>query len=158
MKDISLLEKILSKFLSHEQISALTEEISKGVSLVNSIIDKNEKVKATKELVVETFKSVDKMQGICLVTADHGNADEMYELDKKTGCAKINKEGKIAVKTSHTLNRVPFYIYDNFHADKYQTVECRDGEYGLANVAATVVTLLGEEAPSVWKQSIIELK
>ena len=61
MKDISLLEKILSKFLSHEQIAALTEEISKGVSLVNSIMDKNEKVKATKELVIETFKSVDRM-------------------------------------------------------------------------------------------------
>ena len=61
MKDISLLEKILSKFLSHEQIAALTEEISKGVSLVNGIIDKNEKVKATKELVVRTFKSTDRM-------------------------------------------------------------------------------------------------
>jgi 2,3-bisphosphoglycerate-independent phosphoglycerate mutase len=115
-------------------------------------------VEAVDLCLARIFKSVDKMQGICLVTADHGNADEMYELDKKTGCAKINKEGKIAVKTSHTLNRVPFYIYDNFHAEKYRTVECRDGEYGLANVAATVVTLLGEEAPSVWKQSIIELK
>ena len=104
------------------------------------------------------LRSVDKVHGVCLVTADHGNADEMYELDKKTGLAKVNKDGKIAVKTSHTLNKVPLYIYDNFHADEYRTVECRDGEYGLANVAATVVTLMGEEAPSVWQQSIIELK
>lgn len=61
MKDTSLLEKILSKFLSHEQISALTEEISKGVYAVNGVIDKNEKIKAKKEFVVETFKSIDKM-------------------------------------------------------------------------------------------------
>ena len=61
MKDTSLLEKILGKFLSHEQIVALTEEISKGVSVVNGIIDKNEKVKAKKEFVVETFKSIDRM-------------------------------------------------------------------------------------------------
>ena len=61
MKDTSLLEKILGKFLSHEQIAALTEEISKGVSLVNGVIDKNEKVKAKKEFVVETFKSIDRM-------------------------------------------------------------------------------------------------
>ncbi len=61
MKDTSLLEKILGKFLSHEQIVALIEEISKGVSVVNGIIDKNEKVKAKKEFVVETFKSIDRM-------------------------------------------------------------------------------------------------
>ncbi|MBP5202587.1 hypothetical protein J6253_07605 [bacterium] len=61
MKDTSLLEKILSKFLSHEQIVALTEEISKGVSVVNGVIDKNEKVKAKKEFVLETFRSVDRM-------------------------------------------------------------------------------------------------
>ena len=61
MKDTSLLEKVLGKFLSHEQIVALTEEISKGVSVVNGVIDKNEKVKAKKEFVIETFKSIDRM-------------------------------------------------------------------------------------------------
>ena len=61
MKDTSLLEKILGKFLSHEQIVALVEEISKGVYAVNGVIDKNEKVKAKKEFVIETFKSVDRM-------------------------------------------------------------------------------------------------
>ena len=63
MKDISILEKVLSRFLTHEQIFALIEEISKGVAVVNGIIDKNEKVKAKKELVVETFKSIDRMIG-----------------------------------------------------------------------------------------------
>jgi uncharacterized protein YfkK (UPF0435 family) len=61
MKDASLLEKILGKFLSREQIVALVEEISKGVSVVNGIIDKNEKIKAQKEFVFETFRSIDRM-------------------------------------------------------------------------------------------------
>ncbi len=101
------------------------------------------------------LKAVDKVNGICLITADHGNADEMFELDKKTGEPKKNKEGKTALKTSHTLNKVPFYIYDNNNENSY---ECIDGEYGLANVASTVVTLLGEEAPSVWEKSMVKRK
>ena len=61
MTDISMLEKILDKFLTHEQIVALTEEIAKGVSFLNNIIDKNEKTKAKKEFIVSTFKSIDEM-------------------------------------------------------------------------------------------------
>ncbi len=63
MKDITSLEKILGKFITHEQIAALTDEIARGISFINGIIDKNEKTKAKKELIVETFKSIDKMIG-----------------------------------------------------------------------------------------------
>ena len=61
MNDMSMLEKILSKFLTREQIVAFTEEIAKGVTFLNNIIDKNEKNKARKEFVVATFKSMDEM-------------------------------------------------------------------------------------------------
>ena len=99
---------------------------------------------------------IDSVNGVAIITADHGNADEMYELDKKTKQPKADKDGHFKAKTSHTLNPVPCIIYDNFGADSY-TVNL-DGEYGLSNVAATLVNLMGYEAPSFWDKSIITLK
>ncbi len=100
---------------------------------------------------------VDKLHGAALITADHGNADEMYELDKKTGAPKTNKDGSYKAKTSHTLNPVPCYIYDNYSADKYE-VKADEGKFGLSNVAATMVNLLGYNAPAAWDESIIKVK
>ena len=98
--------------------------------------------------------AVDKAGGVALITADHGNADEMAEFDKKTHEIKRNKDGSIKAKTIHTLNPVPFIIYDNVNPSAY-TVK-KDGSFGLSNVAATVVNLLGYKAPSMWDESIIE--
>ncbi|MBO4308792.1 MAG: 2,3-bisphosphoglycerate-independent phosphoglycerate mutase [Clostridia bacterium] len=100
---------------------------------------------------------VDEMGGVAIVTADHGNADEMFEMDKKTGLPKVDKNGKMKAKTSHTLNPVPCIIYDNTAAKEHYTVK-KDGKFGLSNVAATTVNLLGYEAPEMWDDSIIELK
>ncbi len=98
--------------------------------------------------------ALDKVGGVALITADHGNADEMYEMDK-AGNPKVDKNGKFKAKTSHTLNPVPCIIYDNVTADKY-TVKKDEGKFGLSNVAATMVNLLGYEAPAMWDESIIE--
>ncbi|MGN1111274.1 MAG: 2,3-bisphosphoglycerate-independent phosphoglycerate mutase, partial [Oscillospiraceae bacterium] len=76
-----------------------------------------------------------------LVTADHGNADEMLEK---------NKKGEVQVRTAHSLNPVPFIIYDK---DVKYTI--KDGEYGLSNVAPTVVKMLGLTAPDCWQDSMI---
>ena len=102
------------------------------------------------------LKVVDELEGAALITADHGNADEMYELDK-SGNAKMNKDGSFKAKTSHTLNPVPFIIYDNFTSDKY-TVKLGRDDFGLSAVAATTVNMLGFEAPAIWDESMIELK
>ena len=103
------------------------------------------------------LKVVDKLHGAAIITADHGNADEMYELDKKSGAVKRGADGKPKAKTSHTLNRVPCIIYDNFTADSY-TVKEDDGTFGLSNIAATTANLLGYEAPEMWDASLIDLK
>ncbi len=95
---------------------------------------------------------IDEVKGVALITADHGNSDEMYETDKK-GNVKTNKDGSFKAKTSHTLNPVPCIFYDNFYKDSYEVVN-KEG-YGLANLAATTVNLLGYTAPSMWKESII---
>jgi len=99
---------------------------------------------------------VDELEGAALITADHGNADEMYEIDKKTKAPKANKDGSFKAKTSHTLNPVPFIVYDNFTKDKY-TVKVGRDDFGLSAVAATTVNMLGYEAPDIWDESMIEL-
>ena len=98
---------------------------------------------------------VDKLEGVALITADHGNADEMYECDKK-GMPKAGKDGSFKAKTSHTLNPVPFIIYDNYYTDKYE-VKADNGEFGLSNVASTAVNFLGYEAPEMWDASVINV-
>ncbi len=103
------------------------------------------------------LKVVDELHGVAIITADHGNADEMYELDKKSGAVKYNKDGSAKAKTSHTLNPVPCIIYDNFYRDAY-TVCADEGAFGLSNVAATTVNLLGYNAPAMWDASMITLK
>lgn len=103
------------------------------------------------------LKAVDRVGAVAIFTADHGNADEMAETDKKTGSLKHNKDGSLKAKTSHTLNRVPCILYDNVASDTY-TVREDDGSFGLSAVAATVVNLLGYEKPDMWDDGIITLK
>ena len=98
---------------------------------------------------------VDSLGGVALITADHGNADEMCEVDKKTGEPKLDKDGNMKSKTSHTLNPVPCIIYDNKFADNYKVIQ--KDTYGLSNIAATLVNLMGYEAPEIWDESMIEV-
>ncbi len=99
--------------------------------------------------------AVDKAGGVALITADHGNADEMYEIDKKTGKPKTDKEGHYKAKTSHTLNPVPCILYNNV-CDKITLKEDK-GTFGLSDVAATMVNLMGYEAPSMWDESLLKI-
>ena len=57
--------------------------------------------------------------GVALITADHGNADEMYELDKKTKQPSLNTDGSYKAKTAHTLNPVPLILFDNVTGGKF---------------------------------------
>ncbi|TGL60768.1 2,3-bisphosphoglycerate-independent phosphoglycerate mutase [Leptospira sarikeiensis] len=88
---------------------------------------------------------------VLLVSADHGNADEMYQLDKK-GNVEKDKEGKPVPKTSHTLNPVPFSVLDPENKIKLRT-DVKDP--GLANVAATILDIMGFETPEDYHPSLI---
>jgi 2,3-bisphosphoglycerate-independent phosphoglycerate mutase len=98
---------------------------------------------------------IDALKGVAIITADHGNADEMYELDKKSGQPKQSKDGRFKSKTAHTLNPVPFIFYDN---QTQGAAEIAEGSFGLSNLASTIVNLLGYEAPAVWDPSILRFK
>ncbi len=93
-----------------------------------------------------------KLGGIALITADHGNADEMYEMDKKGGVKMEN--GKPKAKTSHTLNPVPFIIYDPGFQGEY-ALRTDIAKPGLANIAATACALMGLTAPADYEPSLV---
>ena len=113
-------------------------------------------VEAVDLALARLLKVVDALGGVALVTADHGNADEMYEVDKKTRQPKQNPDGSYQSKTSHTLNPVPFILYDNQTKGALDLV--RGNQFGLSNVASTIVNLLGYEAPEMWDQTMLDLK
>ena len=103
------------------------------------------------EIAVETVdlclarvkKACEEHGAILIVTADHGNADQMLEKTKKGG---------IAPRTAHSLNPVPFIVYD-----KDETHALKEGSgFGLANVAPTVAGLLGLKPYDCWEESMLK--
>lgn len=109
-------------------------------------------VEAVDLCLARLIPAIHRLGGCAIVTADHGNADEMYEMDKKGG-VKL-EGGRPKAKTSHTLNPVPFIISDPDFAGRYRL---RDdiAKPGLAHVAATALDLMGYAAPEGYEPSLI---
>jgi len=112
--------------------------------------------KAADEAVKIILDAIEQVGGIYLVTADHGNAEDMVKRNSKTGQPAKDKDGKIQILTSHTLSPVPIAIGGpglkeglRFRSDLQQP--------GLANVASTIINLLGFEAPSDYEPTLIEV-
>ena len=103
------------------------------------------------EIAVETvdlclariLKACDERGCILVVTADHGNSDQMLEK---------NKKGVISVRTAHSLRPVPFIIHDPDQRHEMDT----ESPFGLANVAPTVVELLGLKPYDCWEKSMLK--
>ncbi|MBF0609258.1 MAG: 2,3-bisphosphoglycerate-independent phosphoglycerate mutase [Candidatus Magnetobacterium sp. LHC-1] len=100
-------------------------------------------VETVDECVAKLLSVVEGLGGTVIVTADHGNADEMFEV----------KKGKKTAKTSHTLNKVPFVIVDFGFKSEYRLSGVSNP--GLSNVAATICNLLGFEKPPQYDASLI---
>lgn len=94
-----------------------------------------------------------KAKGILMITADHGNADEMYDHAKDGSIAK-DENGKFKLKTSHTLNKVPFFIYAPGVDGLKLNPEIE--KPGLGNIAATNFNLLGLQAPKDYMPSLLK--
>lgn len=92
---------------------------------------------------------------VLIVTADHGNADEMFETIKNADKDWLKKPTAALPKpkTSHTLNPVPFYIYDPKDPKGWRLTSV-DG--GLGNVANTVLVLMGLHPRSIYLPSLVE--
>ncbi len=79
-----------------------------------------------------------------VITADHGNADDMYQKKK-------NEDTPNIPKTSHSLNPVPFIIVSD---DKEFTL--KEGNFGLANVAKTLCNIMGLDGQEAWEESMLQ--
>lgn len=104
--------------------------------------------------LARVLAAMQRLGGITLVTADHGNADEMYEYDKKKKQFKRDASGGLAAKTAHTLNPVPFTIVDPGFAGEYELDPTLERP-GLSNIAATALSLMGYEPPAAWDRPLI---
>ncbi len=91
---------------------------------------------------------------ILLVTADHGNCDEMFE-GKQDGWENWESiQARLSPKTAHTLSPVPLYLYDPAGGSPYRLRH--DATLTLANIANTVLSLMGLEPRDLYQPSIIE--
>lgn len=115
-----------------------------GGDMVGHFADMEATITAMEAIDISLKRIVDavnKLGGITVITADHGNAEELADADGTP-------------KTSHTTNRVPcIFVDETDNASKYRLSK---GDRGLANLASTIAMLLGEEPDEAWLPSIIE--
>jgi 2,3-bisphosphoglycerate-independent phosphoglycerate mutase len=93
-------------------------------------------VETVDECLGEVLAAVERAGGVSIVTADHGNAEQMLETDG------------VSTHTAHTTNLVPVVLTD-------PTLELRErGE--LSDLAPTALALLGLPQPSLMSgQSLL---
>lgn len=99
--------------------------------------------------------AVNRAGATMIVTADHGNLEMMWEVDRKTGAVKTDGDGKPMVKTSHTLSPVPWCVVGR-EAGRFRKNNAVT-KPGLGNIAATILTLLGFDPPADYLPPLIEV-
>ena len=104
-----------------------------------------EAIRVLEDAMGQLLEVIAELGGVLVFTADHGNADIMY----------TEKDGVKTPLTSHTLSPVPFAIFDPSNEGALGLADIEGA--GLSNVAATLVNLLGFEAPDDYDQSLISL-
>jgi len=87
-------------------------------------------VEATDAAIDRILTAVEKIDGVALITADHGNCELMF--DEKSG----------QPHTAHTTNPVPLILFD----PRKRFGSLRDGG-ALENVAPTILAILGIDQP-----------
>lgn len=96
--------------------------------------------------------AVAKAGGVMIITADHGNSDDMYE-HKKDGSLAKDGAGRPKAKTSHSLNPVPCIVFDPCYNGEYSK-ELKTG-LGISSIATTCIEMLGYKAPSDYDPCIV---
>ena len=96
-------------------------------------------VEAVDSALDNIVRAIDAVNGLLVITADHGNADEMLI---------SNQNETLEISTKHSLNPVPFLIYDPLYNGDYR-LKPFGQEYNnnLSNIAATNFLLLGQAVP-----------
>ena len=115
-----------------------------------------EAVRALDEAVGHLVAIIDELEGTVIITADHGNCEQMYAVNKKTGEAVLGAGGNFDKMTSHTLNPVPFMMRSP-DVGKFELND-KVKDPGLGNIASTLLMLLGFNKPDDYLDSIIRVK
>ncbi len=93
---------------------------------------------------------------ILLITADHGNVEEMVRRNKKTGALQKTPDGEFVISTSHSLNPVPFILFDPTGQWTLADATGYDSVVGsIARVGATLLTLAELPVPSDYLPSLV---
>ena len=112
-------------------------------------------VEAVDRAVGRLIEAIDKLGGTVIITADHGNCEQMTAVDEKTGRPVMGAGGEYKPQTSHTLNPVPFIIHGP-DTGRYKLAGIPDP--GLGNIASTILLLLGYEKPDDYLEPLIRVK
>jgi 2,3-bisphosphoglycerate-independent phosphoglycerate mutase len=105
-------------------------------------------------------KAVEEAGAVMIITADHGNSDDMFEHDKKTGAVSLKADGTPKAKTSHSLNPVPCIVYDPEYKGEYQREpkeSCLNEGLGISSIAAACMHLLGFVPPEDYDKSVLKM-
>ena len=89
-------------------------------------------IESVDECIGKIYQKINELNGILIITADHGNCD--YMLDDNNN-----------VITSHSINPVPFLVTKN--------IKLKNGK--LADIAPTVLTLLNIKVPKEMTGEIL---
>lgn len=103
-------------------------------------------VETVDQCVGDLLEVIKELDGVAVVTADHGNSDEMFTIDEN---------GTKKALTAHTLNPVPFAVYDPGYKGEYEMAFPEKA--GLSNVASTLLNLLGFEKVEDYAPSLIRM-
>ena len=108
--------------------------------------------------------AVEEVGGVLLITADHGNADLMVELDKK-GAKILAPDGSPKPQTSHSLNPVPFVLLDasglwrltepTRDLARWSEPATAQATESIARIGATLLTLAGLPVPETYLPSLV---
>ncbi len=91
-------------------------------------------------------ESLEAVNGLAIITADHGNADEMII---------TNKSGVEEISTKHSINPVPLVLFDPHFKGEYQLKALQDkSPLNLSMIAATNYILLGKPVPTDINDSL----
>ena len=108
--------------------TAETEKYAHVTFFLNGGIE--EPKEGEERVLVASPKAILAKGGFALITADHGNADHMFD---------VASDGSKHPFTAHTTNRVPFIIVD----EKAKLTGIEDGR--LSDIAPTMLTMAGIE-------------
>jgi 2,3-bisphosphoglycerate-independent phosphoglycerate mutase len=108
-------------------------------------------VEAIDEALIRVNDAVKAAGGTLLITADHGNCEVLIERDK-SGNELMDAHGLPVPKKSHTLSPVPFVAIDY---SKRTITTAGVSDAGISNVAATILSLLGQPIPADYRSALL---